>query len=213
MPAQAGYGMDEGSPEGRAAALLLRNLDENRRRLKGIESIERRADLKREMLPAYADHIAGVLAADAGGADPIVGYVLAWRIDTGDYHGAIELARYVIKHGLSMPDGWSRSPAAYLAEQIAEQAFRAQQGDEAFDVDLLRTVVALTDPCDMHDQVRAKLLLALGRQLRDDDLPAEALPILQRAVQLHPGVGAKKDIERLQTYLRRNPALSASAGS
>lgn len=210
--AVATAGPPEGSPEGRMQALLLAQLDTDRRQLKDIKSKERKADAKRTMLPTYVPHIEGVLAADAGGDDPIVGFVLAWRVDVGDYEGALQLGAYVLKHSLSMPDNWQRTPAEYMAEQFAEQAFRERKADRDFNVEHLVAVDRLTEGYDMHDQVRAKLLLALGREVARGE-PEAALVILKRAVELHKDVGAKKDIERLEAVVKRSTLSSATAES
>ena len=52
-----------------AYELQLMQLAEHRRTLKGIQSIERKIDVKRTMLPVYKPWIDGLLAADRGGQD------------------------------------------------------------------------------------------------------------------------------------------------
>jgi len=48
---------------------MARKLDDDRRRLKDIQSTERKIDVKREILPDYDDYVAGVLAGNAGVQD------------------------------------------------------------------------------------------------------------------------------------------------
>lgn len=55
-----------------AYELQLMQLAEHRRTLKGIQSIERKIDAKRTMLPIYTPWIDGLLAADRGGQDDVL---------------------------------------------------------------------------------------------------------------------------------------------
>jgi len=195
----AGVVLDRGAAQ--AQALIRAKLDTDRRRLKLVQSVERKIAVKAEVLPAYADYVESVLATGSGAPDDVLGYVMCWRLDAGDFAGALSIARYVLAHRLGLPDRFQRTPATLIAEEPAEQALRAYDAKKPFDVDVLRAVEALTTGHDMPDQVRAKLLFATGRLLKAD-APAEALTYLRRAVELHDKVGAKKEIEQLERQLR-----------
>jgi hypothetical protein len=215
--ANAAPGQVVSSAEARAVSLMHKKLDDDRRRLKEIRSTERKVAAKRDMLPEYVPYIDGVIASDAGTPDDIVGFILAWRIDVGDYDGAMRIAAYALKHGLAMPDRFARNPATYIAEEIAHAGLRAQQAKKPFDTAVLvaaaeLTGVELEDGADMPDQVKAKLHMALGRQLRDED-PVRALTLLRRAVELDNAVGAKKDIEQIERHLKNNPNTAGDAGN
>jgi hypothetical protein len=184
-----------------AHALIRAKLDADRRRLHQLQSVERKVAVKIELLPDYADYVAGVLASGNGVQDDVLGYVLCWRIDAGDYPGALDIGRYVLQHNLSLPDRFARTPATLLAEEPAVQALKAYAAKKPFDVDVLKQIEALTRDRDMPDQVRAKLLFAMGRLQKECD-PAQALANLRRAVELFDGVGAKKDIEQLERQLK-----------
>jgi hypothetical protein len=194
-----------------AHALMRAKLDTDRRRLKEVQSIERKIDVKREVLPDYADYVAGVIASGNGVQDDVIGYVLTWRIDVGDFAGALDIARYVLDNNLALPDRFARTPATLIAEEPAVQALKAYDADKPFDLDVLRQVFELTESRDMPDQVRAKLHFAIGRHLAKagtDD--GAALEYLRRAVELYDKVGAKKDIEQLERKLRN---ASGQAGN
>jgi hypothetical protein len=189
----------------RAHRLIRAKLDTDRRRLKQVQSVERKIGIKREILGDYEAYVSGVLASGQGVQDDVLGYVLTWRIDIGDYAGALEVARYVLDHNLSLPDRFERTPATLIAEEPAVQALKAYDTGQPFDVTVLQTILALTAERDMPDQVRAKLHVAIGRHLATDD-PALALEHLRRAVALHDKVGAKKDIEQVERRLRQSDA-------
>lgn len=189
--------------------LMLAKLHQDKHRLKLVQSVERKADVKRAILPDYADYVAGVLAGGRGAQDAVLLAVMVWRLDAGDYPGCLEIAEYALANNWTMPDQFQRTLATVVAEDFAEVALVALKGGE-FDAQLLQRVAALTDQHDMPDQVRAKLYKAIGYAVQAD--PAEALPYLERALQLHDKVGVKKDIERLQKQLG-DPAGGTSAGT
>jgi hypothetical protein len=182
-----------------AYELMLAKLHTDRRRLKSIQSVERKVDVKREVLPDYAEYVNGVLAGGRGVQDEVLVTVMVWRIDAGDFPGALAIAAYCLEHGLKMPDQYDRTLATVLAEEVADRALDALKVDQVFDPQLLLEVAKLTDQHDMHDQVRAKLYKAIGYALQND--PATALPYLERALQLFDRIGVKKDIARLQQQL------------
>ena len=200
--AKAAPGVVVDASTSRAHRLMRAKLDTDRRRLQQVQSVERKIAIKREILGDYDAYVSGVLASGQGVQDDVLGYVLTWRIDVGDYAGALAVARYVLDHNLSLPDRFERTPATLVAEEPAVQALKAYDAGKPFDVGVLETILALTASRDMPDQVRAKLHFAIGRHLAEHD-PSAALEHLRRAVELHDKVGAKKDIEQLERRLRQ----------
>jgi len=200
--AKAAPGAAVDASTSRAHRLMRAKLDTDRRRLQQVQSVERKIAIKREILSDYDAYVSGVLASGQGVQDDVMGYVLTWRIDVGDYAGALDVARYVLDHNLSLPDRFERTPATLVAEEPAVQALKAYDAGKPFDVGVLETILALTASRDMPDQVRAKLHFAIGRHLINA-APQNALEHLRRAVELHDKVGAKKDIEQLERRLRQ----------
>ncbi|RKU01832.1 terminase [Burkholderia sp. Nafp2/4-1b] len=200
--AQAAAAADPGQTMAGATPyeLMLAKLATDRRALKGVQSVIRKAALKRTLLPEYADYVAGVLERGRGAQDDVLVTVMVWRIDTGDYDGALAIATYALTHGLTLPDVFERTLATLVAELFAEAALCAFLDGGTFDAACLEQVDALTGEADMPDPVRAKLLKALGYALQAHDVP-RALACLRRAVVLNDRVGVKKDIERLTKQL------------
>ncbi|KWO24723.1 terminase endonuclease subunit [Burkholderia ubonensis] len=194
-----------------AYTLMLAQLDEHRRALKAVESLERKADLKRQFLPAYDAWIAGVLDGAGGAQDDVLMTIMVWRIDVGDYQGALEIGAYALRHGLALPDQYKRSTPCLLVEEFAEAALRANRAGESIQVEPLMDIEQLTAAADMPDEVRAKLHKAIGYGLAAA-YPANALEHLRRALQLFANVGVKKDIERLERELK-NSASGGQSGS
>jgi hypothetical protein len=193
---------------------MLARLATERRRLKSLQSVARKVEVKRELLPGYTDYVAGALAGGRGAQDDVLMTLMIWRIDTGDHVGALDIARYALRHGLTLPDQYERSTAAAIAEEFAEAALATLRDGSTFDGGLLAEVAQLTLSTDMHDQIRAKLYKARGlayapaAALAGDTPPAAALgdtgfalESLRRALQLDAHVGVKQHIARLEKAL------------
>ncbi len=213
-----------GTPAERTAASIAMRLQHDLRRLKEIQSIQRKIETKRELLPAYADWVAGLLEggrnAGAGVAEDVLPTIMVWLIDTGDYARALELADHVVAYDVPLPSRYERSAAALIVEEIADAAIRAQTAKQSFPLDVLEHVEELTADADMHDQVRAKLQKAIGTELArtaedlDPTKPefvvaaVRALAPLREAVRLHDRVGVAGQIKRLEKAItkRAEPA-------
>lgn len=207
---------------GDAYQLMLAQLTEHRRSLKDIQSVERKIEFKRQILPEYDAWVDGVLSADAGGQDMIVATVTVWQIDVGHFARALELGSYAIKHGLDMPDQYERSLPVVLIDEFSDAALAGKMAIEDAQV-LLPQVLSLTASFDAPDEARAKLHKAIGYALIGrlgrqeavvDELPLEvvtpALAQLTRALELCQQIGVKKDVERLERRLRKLSEAPAS---
>lgn len=179
---------------------MLLQLAEDKRRLKGIQSTVTKAQIKVELLPKYAAWVEGVLAAEATQQDDVVMYSMLWRIDAGDYAGALQIAAHALRHGWVMPIG-NRNPQTVLVEELADAAQAAIIATKPFETEFLLLALDMTDGSDMPDQSRARLHKAIGLLLCESS-PASALNHLTHALQLDPRCGVKKDKERLERRLR-----------
>lgn len=203
---------DPGEPvKANAYELQLIALADAKRALKQVQSVERKAEVKRRALPQFLPWVRGVLEAGRGGQDDVLMTVMVWAIDVGNFALGLDIAAYALPHKLTLPDQYKRDVATLVAEEIAEQCMAAIAADKAVDVDMLEHTAALTAEHDMPDEVRAKLHKALGlaHQLppggndQPDKAAAEkALAHFKRALQLHDRIGVKKEIERLQRVLK-----------
>lgn len=195
-------------------------LHDNIRTMHDIDSVEARNPMKAEFAKTFADWIEGVLAAGEQGLaaqDEILVTNMIWALDYHDYDYALRIGAHVVKFGLVLPERFKRTPACFLAENIAETALEQH---ELVSLEQLLQLLALVDGADMPDQAKAKLHKAIGRaydrKAEDfdpaaDNAPAggkaafitEALVHLNRARVLDPGVGVKTDIKRLDAQLKK----------
>lgn len=188
--------------------VMLVKLAEDRRRLKDLQSVQAKADLKRELLPDYDGWVRGVLEHGQGAQDDVLATVMLWSIDAGQYQKALDIGAYILRYQLAMPDQFERSPQALLVEEIADAAKRARDGGQPFEVDLLHCALELTDGLDMHDQIRAKAWKELGLLTED---ATKRLQYLQRAQALNANAGVKKEIQAAERAIQ-NAAASQKAG-
>ncbi|WP_459614349.1 phage terminase small subunit [Bordetella sp. 2513F-2] len=206
---------------GGAHRMMMARLTADRRRLHDIQSVERKIAAKREMLPAYSDYIAGVLKADAGGQDEVITTLMVWHLDVLDFSHGLEIAAYVLKHELALPERYNRKVPALLLDEVPGAVLEGRVPATSDTLTALQRVAALTQDQDAPDQARAKLHRALGEVLAamagetptgaQLEMARAALAQLNRAVALHQAVGAKKTIEQLQRTIKRAEAASAAS--
>jgi len=183
--------------------LMLMQLAEHRRRLKQIQSIARKIDVKRTLLPEYDAYVSGVLKGDSGRQDDVLMTVLVWRIDAGDIAGALAIADYAIRHNLQTPDRYERSTACLIAEEVADTALKLIDTDSAVPANLIDRTIDITAASDMFDQVRAKLLKVSGLTLIKAGNLTGAVEQLRQALELDDKCGVKKIIEQTERQLKK----------
>ncbi|WP_051219409.1 phage terminase small subunit [Oceanobacter kriegii] len=179
---------------------MLAQLYDHKKTLKGIQSMELKGQKKAEFLPDYMPYIDGVLLADHGEPDEVVGTIMIWAIDAGDIDTALRIAGYVMTHKLPLPDYFGRTTATGLAEEIADKYFK---DPATVTIEQLRSLFALVDAEDMPDQVRSKLHKAVGLALMEyGGATAEALEMLKSATRFNDRAGVKKQIAALEKQLQ-----------
>ncbi|VVO66204.1 hypothetical protein PS896_01080 [Pseudomonas fluorescens] len=100
----------------------LNQLLQDRLRLKQVQSNQGKAELKRQLLPDYIPYVQGVLEGRKGAQDEVLTTIMVWRIDAEDFSGALDIADYVLKHKLIMPDRFERTTGCLVAEEIASNS-------------------------------------------------------------------------------------------
>lgn len=215
LSTQAAAGEQDATLDGNQRA--LRWLHTQRGLLAALQSRQAREAHKAKVLPEIELYLQGVLAADSGAPDPVVQYATVWAMDAGDWDLATRLTAYAMRHGLPMPDEFKRGPAALLCDLLADAILGARLlGAEA--ATMMQDAINLTAEADMPDQTRAKAHKAIAYGLAGKTTLAGqagswaglapavltmALDHLQRAEQLDPKTGVKKDIAAVQKLLQK----------
>jgi hypothetical protein len=194
-----------------AAAQIQLRLVHDKRTLKDIQSIERKVDAKRLMIVEYRAWCDTIMAAPfaAGLGEEVLPTMMIWSIDIADWDRALEIAAYVLEHDVPLPKQYQRTAPALLTEEVAGAALKIQASGEAFPLDVLEQVEALTGDADMHDQIRAKLMKAIGAELMRGDVKTLApdrinasLGYLRRAQALDNRVGVTTMVRGLEKALK-----------
>lgn len=180
--------------------LMLMKLAQDKRRLKEIQSIERKIEVKKTLIPEYRDWLNGAITGN-GAQDDVLMTVLVWMIDVGDYDSALPVIEYALKHNLVLPDNYVRDLPTLIVDEIADAALRAYQKGLSFDGDLLLSIDFLTEGFDIPDQAKAKLKKALGFVYHMKGDRHKALSYLQRADELNNKSGVRSAIKTLKKNL------------
>ena len=196
--------------------MQLMQLKQDQHRLKQMQSIDARNLLKPTLLPAYDAYIDGVLAAGQGAADEVLTTVMLWHFDIGSFSRGLAIAAYALLHNMTMPDRFSRTTATLVAEEIANAALDAYKQELPFDYAVLDAPNKLTADKDMPDEVRAKLNFALAKAIDPSEESGfeqleQSAVLFREAIRLHDRVGAKKDLERVERWIKKH-ADNANAG-
>ncbi|HDY0315138.1 TPA: terminase [Escherichia coli] len=186
-------------------------------RLSGVQSEETKAEMKKSMLPEYEGWIEGTLDGDSGRQDEVITRLMVWAIDCRDYALALRLGRYVVRHGLTLPDNFNRTAATFLTEEMSKPLLTLAAADADADLSsgiaVLDEVAGIVADSDMPDVVRAKLCKARAlarRGATDITAKAEALALFREALTRNPNAGVKKEIATLAREVKK---LSADSGT
>ncbi|WP_336142838.1 phage terminase small subunit [Acinetobacter sp. 102] len=213
--------------------LQLSQLNNDIHRLKQIQSIEAKIQLKQALVPTYLPYVDGIIEANKPVQDNVFMTVLVWCIDTANYEKAVEMAEFALRHRMIMPDRFERQTATLVIEEISNAYLKKLKTNADIDLEILWSLETLLESedipkeaLDMPDQVRAKLLVALAKsEIKgvnaaitanhgeiDDKLPQWVLPDalhakerLERAIELDDRCNGKQDLKSLTTLLKKFP--------
>ncbi|QLP10654.1 terminase [Klebsiella grimontii] len=210
---------DEQSDTARTAhEQIMHRLRMDQSALRRVQSDQAKAAMKRQLLPHYEGWIEGTLDGDSGRQDEVIVTLMVWAIDAGDYALAARIGRYVVTHGLLMPDRFNRTAATVLVDEICDPILVQVKADDTTDVTpylaVLDDVADFTAGSDMPDVVRAKLCKARAFALRNGTTEEQttALALLRQALTLDAGAGVKKEIERLARVVKKAAAAAGAGG-
>ncbi|MFN4366522.1 MAG: phage terminase small subunit [Acinetobacter sp.] len=213
--------------------LQLAQLNNDRHRLKQIQSTEAKIQLKKALVPTYLPYVDGIIEANKSVQDVVFMTVLVWCIDTENYAKALEMAEFALVHNMIMPDRFERKTATLVTEEIANAFLKQLKTNAEVEINVLWNLEALIkneaisqEIRDMPDQVRAKLYVALGKAelksinaeiAKNDGMIDEKLPEwvfhhakfakerLERAIELDDKCGGKQDFKTMETLLKKFP--------
>ncbi|WP_443091377.1 phage terminase small subunit [Basfia succiniciproducens] len=189
---------------------MLYLLNRHKKDLKGIQSMEKRAEYKKAILPNYLPWIEGALKGGDGKQDNVLMTWQVWAIDCGQFNLALSIADYALHQQLVLPEQFSRTLGTLLAEEFADYAKSAQLAGKNFEVSYLERVADLVKDEDMPDESRARLYRELGLLKMESD-PETALATLERALELNKNIGVKGEVKKLRKQLNKPDSESENA--
>ena len=183
-------------------------LGADRTRLKKIASMQRKAEIKSEIIPEYLPYLDGLIAGHGG--NDILTQVMVWAFDAQNIVIFDRLARYALNNRLAMPTDFARSLGAWLAESVAKLILKLVDGSidgVAFGAESIEIIQSLapwvldqTMHLDMHDEIRSKLYRACAEVCVFSD-PALALNYFEQALKLDAHIRIKTRIKLLKEQL------------
>lgn len=184
--------------------LQLNELKNDLHVLRGIASEVERAKAKAEVIPKHLPYVDGVITSDAKlESDDVVTTIMLWCLDVGEYTEGLRIAEYALNQNLKMPDAFSRSTAAIVAEEIGNAARQKFKAGEDFDLAVLEKANNLTASFDIHDEIRAKIYLALGRRYMQIENFTSAVEFLTLAIKRNENCGGKTDLTKAEKLLKK----------
>ena len=181
--------------------LMLVKLNSDRRRLRDIQSMSRKADVKREILPDYDAYIEGVLSGGKGIQDEVIVTLLIWALDSDDLSRAMPLIDYAVKNNMALPDSYNRNLATAVVDEFVASVQRMYQASESYPLEEIKHIKELTSDKDMPDEALAKLYKVLGEAQEAAELLEAAFESYSRAYELNSRVGVKTQMNRLKKQL------------
>lgn len=212
-------GSDQRDAETRTAhEQILFRLHMHKSSLSQIQSRQAKAAVKASILPEFEGWIDGTIEGDSGRADPVITTLMVWAVDCSDYALALRIGRYVVKHGLSMPEDNYRRPApTVLTEEICNPILNIATTDAGAElagyIAMLDELAEIVADSDIPDEVRAKLCKVRAfcrRNTEDAETKGEALKLFREAMCLNPGAGVKREIASLVSALKKAPQTSVT---
>ena len=186
--------------------LQLAELKNDQSLLRNIKSDIERAEHKAKLIPKYMPYVDGVLSISdriPHMKDQIITTIMIWCFDAGMFEDGLRIAEYALKHGIDSPDSFSRDTASIIAEEIGNAAKAAHTAGNSFDLSILEKANTLTSAFSMHDQIRAKLYVALGRSYFQKELYSFAINFFQRAIRHNENCGCKQELQKAERLLKK----------
>ncbi|EKU54423.1 phage small terminase subunit [Acinetobacter sp. WC-323] len=186
--------------------LQLAELKNDQNLLRNVKSEIERGEHKATLIPKYMPYVNGVLSVEdrvPNLQDHVVTTIMLWCFDAKQFEDGLRIAEYALKHELSMPDTFSRDTASIVAEEIGNAAKAAHAEGDVFELTVLKQAISITTGFSMHDQIRAKLYVAIGRVYLQKEIYTEAVYWLKLAIKHNENCGGKQDLQRAERLLKK----------
>ena len=190
-------------PDASVYQLQLTELKNDLHVLRSIQSQEKRAEAKKELIPKHMPYVLGIVESGAKvEQDEVITTIMLWCFDCGLFNQGLSLAEYALEQNLKMPDSFSRNTATVVVEEIGNAARVAHKAGEDFSLETLEKAFQLTSEHDMPDEVRAKLYVGLGRSSLKNENYRASVFYFETALKLHENCGCKQELQKAEKLLK-----------
>lgn len=198
-----------------AYELMLVQLHDDVLRIKNVKSTEGKNAVKAEIFPNYQAWIDGVIDTFKGGhtahsrQDDVFAQCFVWAVDLLNLPLVETMLSVMLSGSMQLPERFKRAPADFAVEEIADAVIVAQQ---ALPLEQMHRIEDLTAERDLHDEVRAKWLKAMGTLYESfDELEPLKLAAgyFDRALALDSKVGVKQRLDKLKKAIKKLTESSA----
>ncbi|AMO55980.1 hypothetical protein GZ77_07225 [Endozoicomonas montiporae] len=184
--------------------LLDASLQEDLKRLKEIQSKERKVQVKRDhLLPKYEEFVNQLVKDEK--KHLIIAWYMVWLFDCDEIDSALSLVEYCELHSVPMPERIKRKASTFAADEVfawAEKAFENEQSPNPYFNRLFTRIHS--NELDVPDELRAKYykLAGLIEFEREGDIRL-AVDHLEKAFELGALVKtvlgkARKQLDKLE---------------
>lgn len=192
-------------------------------KIRTLPSLAERAKYKREnFLPKWLSFCDDYFAKGERYQNDVLGYCILYLLDVEQIERALDLAEKAIKDGQAMPEGFSRTIEAVVADEVMKWSEKTQAKREAIEPYFSRTLNLILKDWTVHEFVVAKWLKFTAKRLLMVDgktHPASineperlhlAIQLAHFAHELNNKVGVMSLIERIQMRLKALELLGLS---
>lgn len=167
-------------------ALLDKALEQDLKSLKGINSRERKAEVKRQLVDKYAVYVERLKAVSA--THDLLGWYLVWLFDIGEMDNAVEYGLWCVREGVALPERFNRDVKTFVADAILEWAdaqFDAGHSVQPYFAAVFNHADGMCcQPWDLPDEVTAKFYRQQGLVLARAEKFTAAVNVLEEALSL-----------------------------
>ncbi len=156
--------------EPKSLHLLLAELANDEKVLKGFNRIEDKVAHKREVLvPKYRSAIEEYLESESRFDNPLFAIMVVWLFDIDDLETAIEWCGKAIEHGLDMPQRFKRDFATFCADEVLKWCERMSAQGHAIEPFFSQVFTKVTEEWRINEQLTAKWYKFAGLFLLRDE--------------------------------------------
>nr|WP_315492340.1 phage terminase small subunit [uncultured Pseudomonas sp.] len=190
--------------------LMEAGLDEDLARLKAIQSLAGKQDLKRtELLPKYQDYIQRYLESGLVMPNRVLVQVLVWLFDTTQFDDALELADIAIEQGQLMPERFKRRDIqTFVADAVCEWAYAEYQAGRSPEPYLSNLLPRVDGEWNLTEQIPSKYHKLIGMRAMEAEQWETALKHLERSTELYPKAGNDTRLEKVRKALAKQTAAN-----